>query len=77
MAKKVILKEMLIKKRNSLAEEYLKKCLLHFSSSFDVLTSLIVQYSKLVLKYYSGVNCERDVDFVIDCIKKSAVPFGD
>lgn len=77
MAKKVILQEMLIKTRTSLAEEYLKKCLLHFSSTFDVLTSLIEQYSKLVMKYYTGVNCERVVDFVIECVKKSAVPFGD
>ena len=55
-AKYIVLKEMLKKRKNSLAEEYLKKILLTFSGNTELVSGLILAYSKLVRKYYEDLK---------------------
>lgn len=52
MAKKVIMREIIRKGRSQIAEEYLKKCLLTFSSNFELMGELLTAYAKLIKKDY-------------------------
>ena len=61
------MKEMIIKGKPQLAEEYLKKCLVTFSSNFDLLGSLLIGYAKLVKKcYQGGAAVQKAVTFTLD-----------
>ena len=55
LAKKVIMREMILKGRPSLAEEYLKKCLISFSTQFTLLARLLQAYSGLIKKHYTSL----------------------
>lgn len=69
-AKYYIMKEMTQKGKHTIAEEYLKKCLLQFSGHADIVEGLLLMYSKVVKKYYASL---KGVDFVLDMVKKAAV----
>jgi hypothetical protein len=57
-----------------LAEEYLKKCLLTFSSNFDLLASILTAYANLIKKSYpGGSKVKAAVAFIIDQLKKASV----
>ena len=53
-AKKIIMREMIRKGKPQIAEEYFKKCLLNFSSNFDLISDLLLVYAKLIKKEYLG-----------------------
>lgn len=55
-AKYIILKEMATKKKFQIAEDYLKKCIVHFAGDSELVGSLILGFSKIVRKYYSDAK---------------------
>jgi len=44
--------QMIKKGKSNLAEEYLKKCMVYFSSRFDLLASILNSYASLIKKFY-------------------------
>jgi hypothetical protein len=73
-AKKVIVREMVVKGKTQLAEAYLKKCLLTFSSNFDLLASILTAYANLIKKSYpGGSKVKTAIAFIIDQLKKASV----
>lgn len=58
-----------------MAEEYLKKCILTFSSNFDLLASILTAYANLIKKTYPGgsKSVKAAVAFIIDQLKKASV----
>jgi hypothetical protein len=67
-------REMVVKGRTQLAEEYLKKCLLTFSSNFDLLASILTAYANLIKKSYpGGSKVKPAIAFIIDQLKKASV----
>ncbi|CDW85134.1 u3 small nucleolar rna-associated protein 6 [Stylonychia lemnae] len=70
-SKSIILNEMLKMKKQSLAEEYLKKCLLQFSGVAQLKSDIIYQYSKL-LKSAELQEVNQSISFLIEQISKSS-----
>ena len=72
------MREMITKGRHQLAEEYLKKCLLSFSSNFDLLASILTAYAKLIKKtYQGGVKVKLALNFIFDQLKKASIKVSD
>jgi len=65
-AKRIILGEMLKKKQDSIAQNYLKKCLLHKSGDAEFTNNLLKAASKLFAS-------QEGVSFVLDLLKKAAL----
>lgn len=65
-AKRIILSEMLKKNQISIAQNYLKKCLLHKSGDLEFTNNLLKASSKM----FSG---QEGVTFVLDLVKKAAL----
>lgn len=65
-AKRIILSEMLKKNQTLIAQNYLKKCLLHKSGDLEFTNNLLKAASKL----FSG---HEGVSFVLDLFKKAAL----
>ena len=76
-AKFLIIREMVLKDKSQIAEEYIKRTLLHFSSNFPLLADLLVQYSKIIKTHYPSNKIERSVYFMIELVKKSSIAVPD
>ncbi len=74
-AKKIIMHEMIKKGKSNIAEEYLKKCLITFSSNFELLGSLLTAYAKLIKKSYQGTpgTVKIALTFILEQVKKASV----
>ena len=71
------MREMVIKGKHHIAEEYLKKTLLQFSGNFFLLAELLLKYSKIVKSYYPSIKVEHPLTFMFDTIKKASVAVPD
>lgn len=68
--KYLVFKEMGKKGKLSLAEDYLKKQLVHFTSYPHILDGLLLAYSSVVKKFYTNTS---GVEFVLSTVKKVAI----
>ena len=67
LSKSMILREMIVKGKTQFAEEYLKKCLVTFSTQFSFLSSLLLKYSSYIKKHYSSSSSsEHAISFMIE-----------
>jgi hypothetical protein len=71
------MREMVLKEKHLIAEEYLKKALLYFSSNFSLLARLLLYYSKIIKSHYPSSKIERSINFMIEAVKKAAIPVSD
>jgi hypothetical protein len=68
---------MVLKDKSQIAEEYLKRTLLYFSSNFPLLAELLFQYSKMIKTHYPSTKVERSVNFMIEVVKKASIEVPD
>ena len=68
---------MVLKDKSMIAEDYLKRTLLHFSSNLPLLADLLLQYSKIIKNHYPQTKVERSINFMIEVIKKASVAVSD
>lgn len=69
---------MIKKGKAVIAEEYLKKCLITFSSNFELLGTLLTGYAKLIKKAYpGGPHVSKSVSFILESLKKASVHVSD
>jgi hypothetical protein len=74
LAKKVIMREMILKGRPNLAEDYLRKCLISFSTQFSLLGRLLQAYSGFIKKHYTS---PQGIEFLLEQVKKASVSGSD
>ena len=67
------MKQMILKKKHLLAEDYLRKCLTHYSGHFSLISKILTKYSKLIKGHYEGPDSKRAVLFMIETVKKAAI----
>ena len=70
------MREMVLKGKHQIAEEYLKKTLLQFSGNFSLMAELLLGYSKIIKSHYSG-KVEKPLAFIFETIKKASVAVSD
>ena len=73
----MIIREMVLKDKSQIAEEYLKRTLLYFSSNFPLLADLLLQYSKIIKTHYSSNKIDRSINFMIEVVKKASIAVSD
>lgn len=71
------MREMLLKNRVKLAEDYFKKCLLTYSAETSLIQSLLLTYSKLIKSHYTPSNIDGSLTFMLESVKKASVPVSD
>ncbi len=71
------MREMVLKDKSHIAEEYLKRTLLYYSSNFPLLADLLFQYSKIIKTHYPSIKTERSVNFMIEVVKKTSIAVPD
>jgi hypothetical protein len=73
----MIIREMVLKDKSQIAEEYLKRTLLYFSSNFPLLADLLLQYSKIIKTHYPSNKIDRSINFMIEVVKKASIAVSD
>lgn len=68
---------MVLKDKSQIAEEYLKRTLLYFSSNFPLLADLLLQYSKIIKTHYPSNKIDRSINFMIEVVKKASIAVSD
>jgi hypothetical protein len=71
------MREMILKDKSQIAEEYLKRTLLYFSSNFTLLADLLFQFSKIIKTHYPSHKVERSVNYMIEAVKKASIAVPD
>ena len=66
---------MILKQKEQIAQEYLKKCLVQYSTNFTLLADLLLAYSKLIRKLYTTKS--DPIQYFLDQVKRAAVPVSD
>ena len=73
----MIIREMVLKDKSQIAEEYFKRTLLYFSSNFPLLADLLLQYSKIIKTHYPSNKIDRSINFMIEVVKKASIAVSD
>lgn len=69
------MREIVIKGREKLAEEYLKRVLMQIGKRNELMAGIMIKYAKIVRKYYKQGAAEslRAIDFMIEQLKRASV----